>query len=52
MAHFADADPIKRLRKADRKMKRIMSGSPVRPAASSASAPLKETMRPRLVFPK
>ena len=34
MAHLAEADPMNRFRKADRKMNRIMRGRPVRPAAS------------------
>ena len=52
IAHFAEADPMNRLRKADSKMNIIRSGSPFSPIDSKKSAPFFARIRPRFVWLK
>ena len=49
IAHFAEADPINRLIKADRMINRITSGTPVNLIDSKNSAPFTDRIVPRFV---
>jgi len=49
MVHFAEAEPMKRLMKALKRMKRIISGMPPMPVDSMTCAPFRAMMVPRCV---
>ena len=49
IAHLAEALPINKLRKADNKIKQMMSGSPVNPTLFKKSAPLIAKIKPKLL---
>ena len=49
IAHLAEADPINRLMKADRMIKRITNGTPVNFIDSKNSAPFTDRIVPRFV---
>ena len=50
IAHFAEAEPMKRLRKAEIITKEIISGKPVKPMLFKKFAPFTEMIVPRFVF--
>ena len=49
IAHLADALPIKRFKKADKRMKQIINGKPVKPMLFKNSAPLIAKIKPKLL---
>jgi hypothetical protein len=49
IAHLADALPIKRFKNADKRMKQIINGKPVKPTLFKNSAPLIARIKPRLL---
>ena len=52
IAHFAEAEPIKRFKKAEIITNAMMSGRPVNPMLFKKLAPLTEIIVPRFVLPK
>jgi hypothetical protein len=49
IAHLAEALPMKRFKKADKRMKQIINGKPVKPIFFKNSAPLIARIKPRLL---
>ena len=52
IAHFAEAEPIKRFKNAEIITNAIINGKPVKPMLFKKFAPLTEIIVPRFVLPK